>query len=350
MVFHVSTHPSARRQPDAFPSADAPMLDEIDRLIVASLQVAPRASWQRIATTLEVSESTVARRAKRLLKSGVVRVAALPDSLQRGVGFSVFMRIECQVGTAGDVGCVLATRPDVRLVTMTAGSYDLLAEIVVPSRAYLARFVLQDLNQIPGIQRTTSETVIRNFKTAYDWARPLLGQGAARLSASISTPEVPVTHTADTSGVDVDDLHLIQLLTGDGRLSASELAQESRLSESAVRRRLDALIARRAIDFGAFVDPARMGYHAPVFLWLDVDIRSLETVVLGLMTRPEVRYLSATAGHSELTAEVILPDLNTLYQFLTEVVKSLPGINRAEVDIELLTLKRGYRNDPRDRP
>lgn len=317
------------------------MLDETDRLIVASLQVAPRASWQRIATVLKVSESTVARRAKRLLGSGFVRVAALPDPLRCDLGFPVLMQIECEVGAAEIVGRSLAARPDARFVTMLTGSYDLLLEIVVPSRAHLARVVLQDLNQIPGIRRTTSETVIRNFKTSYDWARPLLGQGAQQLQAEVGTPEVSTERTA---GVDADDLHLIQLLAGDGRLSASELAKESRLSESSVRRRLEALSARRAVHFGTFVDPALMGYHTPVFLWLDVDIGSLDAAVRELMPRPEVRYLSATAGYSELTAEVILPDLNGLYQFLTEVVRSLPGIRRSEVGIELVTLKRGYRS------
>jgi DNA-binding Lrp family transcriptional regulator len=68
----------------------------------------------------------------------------------------------------------------------------------------------------------------------------------------------------------------------------------------------------------------------------------MEEVAQALVARHEVRYLSATAGYSDLTAEVILPDLDRLYDFLTGVVGSLPGVRRSEVGLELTTVKRNY--------
>lgn len=314
------------------------VLDEVDRRLVAALQVAPRASWLQIAAALDVSESTVSRRAKRLFTSGSVRVAAMPDPLRCGLGFPVLMQVSCTVGTAASVAHALATRPDVRFVALLSGNFDLVLELVVPSRSHLSEVVLHELNQVPGIVRTTTEAVVRNFKTSYDWARHLLGDRAVLLEQT--RPDV---HTVDgTHPVDGDDLRLIELLSRDGRLSAAELAKRCDLSESSVRRRVDALTTGAAVHFATFIDPVLMGYEAPVFLWLDVDLGELEDVALALSSRMEVRYLSATAGYSDLIAEVILPDLHQLYGFLTTVVGSLPGVRRSEVGLELNTVKRGY--------
>lgn len=334
----VTDSPLRRRTSSPISAPPGETLDDVDRLIVAALQVSPRASWQQIANALDVSESTVSRRAKRLLSSGRVRVTVMPDPLRCGLGFPVLMQVECAVGAADTVARTLALRPDVRFVALLSGTYDLVLEIVVRSRAHLAEIVIRDLNEIPEIRRTTTETVVRNFKTSYDWSRTLLGKRAGSLEPPGGSLEIPDR----PNGVDAGDLELIQLLGGDGRLSAAELAKRSNLSESSVRRRVDAMAAREAVHFATFVDPILMGFESPVFLWLDVDLGALEEVAEALASRLEVRYLSATAGYSDLIAEVILPDLDHLYQFLTEVVGTLPGIRRSEVGLELDTVKRGY--------
>lgn len=314
------------------------VLDDVDKRLVAALQVAPRASWQQIATALDVSESTVSRRSRRLLASGVVRVNGLPDPLRCGLGFPVLIQVGCAVGAAASVARSLAMRSDVRFVAMLAGSHDLVVEVIVASRGQLAEVLLDDLNRIPGIVRTTTEAVVRNFKTSYDWARELLGDRADLLPAPpVPTPGEPMSHK-----VDADDLRLIELLSTDGRLSAAELAKRSNLSESTARRRVDALSACGALHFATFVDPVLLGFEVPLFLWLDVDLSAMEEVAQALVARHEVRYLSATAGYSDLTAEVILPDLDRLYDFLTGVVGSLPGVRRSEVGLELTTVKRNY--------
>ena len=325
-----------KRSPISSPGGDA--LADMDRLVVAALQVNPRASWQQIAKVLDVSESTVSRRAKRLLDSGSVHIAAVPDPLRCRLGFPVLMQVECAMGAAESVARTLSLRPDVRFVALLTGTYDLVLEIVVPSRNHLGEVVFREFNLIPGIRRTTTETVIRNFKMTYDWSRSLLGANADKLE---SRPKVD-TPMARIGGVDTVDLHLIQLLASNGRLSASELAQQSEASESSVRRRLDALESSGAIRFATLVDPTLMGFESPVFLWLEVDLAAIEGVAASLSSLPEVRYLSATAGYSDLVAEAILPDLDHLYLFMTEVLGTLPGIRRSEVSLEINTIKRGY--------
>ncbi len=312
-------------------------LSLLDQQIVAALQIAPRASWQQIATALEVSESTVSRHAKTLLASERVRVSAMPDPIRCGLGFPVLLQLGCAVGEAEQVAARLAQRPDVRFVALLSGSHDIVVELVVPSRFHLAEVVLNELNQIPGIVRSSSEVVVRNFKFSYDWARGLLGDRVDRLPVA-PTPAGPPRPTK----VDEHDLTLVQLLAEDGRTSAAELAKLSDLSESSVRRRVEALTASGALHFATFIDPMLMGFQAPLFLWLNVDLRHLEEVAHALSEQVAVRYVSASAGDSDLIAEVILPDLDHVYDFLTTVVGPLPGIRRSDVALELGTVKRGY--------
>lgn len=309
----------------------------MDQQIVAALQIVPRASWQQIATALELSESTVSRHAKTLLASERVRVSAMPDPVRFDLGFPVLLQLDCAVGAAEDVATRLAQRADARFVALVSGSHDIVVELVVPSRLHLAEVVLNDLNQIPGIIGTSSEVVVRNFKVSYDWAQNVLGDRVDHLPVS-PKPTQPTRSTK----VDEHDLALVQLLTQDGRTSAAELAKLSNLSESSVRRRVEALIASGALHFATFVDPMLMGYQAPLFMWLNVDLRHLEEVAQALSQHVAVRYVSASAGDSDLIAEVILPDLDHVYDFLTRTVGALPGIRRSEVALELATIKRGY--------
>ncbi|MCE0485468.1 Lrp/AsnC family transcriptional regulator [Ornithinimicrobium sediminis] len=334
----VTGSPTGSRAHSPIAARPGEVLDQVDRQLVAALQVAPRASWQQISTAMGVSESTVSRRAKRLFASGSVRVTAMPDPLRCGLGFPVLMQVSCAVGAADSVARALALRPDVRFVALLSGNFDLVLETVVPSRSHLSDVLLNDVDHIPGIVRTTTEAVIRNFKTSYDWGRSLLGDGVERLEQA----RPAISAVDGTHPVDADDMQLISLLGHDGRLSAAELAKHSDLSESSIRRRIEALTTGAAVHFATFIDPVLMGFEAPVFIWLDVDLGHLEEVALALSSRVEVRYLSATAGYSDLIAEVILPDLHQLYGFLTQVIGPLPGVRRSEVGLELSTVKRGY--------
>lgn len=329
--------PAVRGLPTA--RADAPLLDELDRGIVAALQLDGRATWQQVARVVGASESTVSRRANRLLQQGIVRIVGVADPLRCGLGYPVLLQVKCAVGAVGSVARALALRPDVRFLALLTGSHDLVLEIIVTSRAHLVTVLVDQLKSVPGITRTTTESVVRNFKTSYDWSRALLTVDGtpveAPAPAAVSRPSQPMALTAV-------DMELLQWLAADGRLSVAELAGRVGASEPIVRRRVDVLTSGGALRFATLVDPRLMGYDCEFFLWLDVDLRRLEEIAAALGARPEIRYISATAGYSDLAAEVIVRDLDDLYRFNTEVLAGLPGVRRAEIGMELQTVKRAY--------
>jgi DNA-binding Lrp family transcriptional regulator len=314
----------------------AASLDDLDRRIVAALQINGRATWQQVANVVEASESAVSRRANRMIKQGLLRIFAAADPLRCGLGYPVLLQIECAVGAAGAVARALAARPDVRFVALLGGGYDLVVELIVASRAHLTAVLVEELNTVPGIVRTTTENVVRNFKTSFDWGRALLGEAAAVLD--------PPPANASPPQLDDIDLRLIQLLAADGRRTVTDLAGRLAISESVARRRVEQLTASGCLRFGTLIDSELLGYHWELFVWLGVDLGRLDEIAGVLAAYPEVRYVSATAGYSDLACEVVLRDHEDLYRFNTQVLGSLDGVNRVEIGTELHTVKRAYIN------
>ena len=68
-------------------------LDYLDRQIVAALQANARATWRQIATVVGSSESTVKRRAERLIRTGAVRITVFNATV--APNFPVLVQCNC---------------------------------------------------------------------------------------------------------------------------------------------------------------------------------------------------------------------------------------------------------------
>ena len=313
-----------------------PKLDDLDRRIAAVLQIDGRSTWRQAARLAGTSESTVARRAQSMFDAGVMRVNGLADPIRCGFGQPVLLQLSCEVGAAAEVARQLAERVDVRFVALVTGTFDIVAEVIVPSRVALARVLLEELPEIKGITRTTTESVLRNFKTSYDWSRDLLGD------AGLTDITVAPTVDGPAPSLDEVDLLLLHALVDDGRRTYAELGAAVGVSESMARRRVETLVASGCLRFATFVEPHLLGYDVEVFIWMRVELARLEETASALAERREVRYLSATSGFSDLTCEAILGSQDDLYEFSTGVLGVLPGIREVDVGLELATVKRGY--------
>ncbi|MDB5056940.1 MAG: hypothetical protein JWO59_412 [Chloroflexi bacterium] len=318
----------------ALPTAHA--VDDLDQRIAVALQVNPRAQWRQIAAMVGTSESTARRHAERMLQTGLLHSTVTADALTPG--FPVLVQFTCDLHRVTEVANRLADRPDVRYLSLVTGRFDVVAEVVVPSRDELARIILAEFPTIPGISHTTTETVLHNFKTSYDWGRDLLGDEVETIPDLPSFP----SPTARQFTFDSVDLQLIQQLKRNGRMSYADLANQCSISEPMARRRVEALLTSGGVRAVTFVNPSILGYEVELLVWLRVDFSRLEQIAAALAERREVRYLSATSGFSDLVCEIILPSHGHLYTFFTTVLGTLPGILQADTATELATIKRGF--------
>jgi DNA-binding Lrp family transcriptional regulator len=309
-------------------------LDDLDRRIVAALQVNGRASWTDIAGVVDTSVTTVARRAQQLLSDGMVRITALTKLQQRGEGDLFLVRLRCSAGQQLATAAALVDRSDVRFLAVLVGEYDLIVEIQVPRGVALHELLVEELQAIPWVQQSTADLVLHTYKIGQDWSRQLLG-GADQLSA----PRAP--HVCDDSHLDELDDRIVALLHEDGRAGFQTLAKRLGVNESTVRRRCEALYRRGCVETVTLVPAAALGFEAEVMLFVSVEPARLESVAARLAEHREVRFVAALLGQHSLVCEVTMPTTEDLYRFVTGTLGGIEGVRGWQANVEALTVKRG---------
>jgi DNA-binding Lrp family transcriptional regulator len=312
-------------------------LELIDARIVAAVQADARASYAQLATMVDVSESTIMRRLQRLRSSGQLTVIGVLDAQRCGFGQPVLVQLRTEPHRTLDVAKTVAARADVRFLTIVSGRSDIICELIVRDRRHLATTLLQEFAHIDGITSTSTAAVLRTYKTRDEWSRVLL-PGSVSASPTAADPHLRAPK------MDHLDMALISALGEDGRRSYVDLATELGVSVTAVARRLSALRAGRQLMLCTLVDPLALGFEVEAFLRMRVDLAAAETVATLLATRSEIRYVSATAGYSDITCEAVLRDNDALHEFMTTVLGNLRGVRDLEIDLELQTMKRSFRH------
>lgn len=135
-------------------------LDDLDRRLVAALQVNARESTAALARRLGVARTTVLARIARLERSGViggytVRLAA--DAAERSV--QAFVGIVTDPKQARLVTQRLAAIPELRQLSSVSGEFDYIALLRAETTARLDA-LLDEIGEIDGVARTTSSVVL----------------------------------------------------------------------------------------------------------------------------------------------------------------------------------------------
>lgn len=156
-----------RRTTSAKSTAD-PRLDDISKAIIEVLQVDGRASYAAIAKQVGLSEAAVRQRVQRLLDTGIMQIVAVTDPIQ--VGFRRQAMIGIRVsGDLGSVGEALSEMPEVDYVVTTAGSFDILAEVVCEDDEQLLELLSTQIRQLPGVRSTETFVYLKLNKQHYNW-------------------------------------------------------------------------------------------------------------------------------------------------------------------------------------
>jgi Lrp/AsnC family transcriptional regulator for asnA, asnC and gidA len=146
----------------------AASLDHIDEELIRRLQTDGRLPYTQLARAVGLSEAAVRQRVQRLLESGVMQVVAVTDPLSLGLRRQAMVGIKVQ-GDVRSVADVLAGLDEVVYVVLTAGSVDLLAEVVVGSDDDLLRLLNEQIRSIPGVIATETSIYLSLRKQTYQW-------------------------------------------------------------------------------------------------------------------------------------------------------------------------------------
>jgi Lrp/AsnC family transcriptional regulator for asnA, asnC and gidA len=147
---------------------DGPVkLDATAKRIIELLQEDGRISYAAIAKAVGLSEAAARARVQKLLDSEVMQVVAVTDPTQ--VGFTRQAMIG--VRTEGDpmkVGDRLAQVPEVDYVVTTAGSFDLLVEVVCEDDPHLLD-VIRQVRELEGVVSSETFVYLKLNKQHYNW-------------------------------------------------------------------------------------------------------------------------------------------------------------------------------------
>jgi Lrp/AsnC family transcriptional regulator, regulator for asnA, asnC and gidA len=153
---------------NARPRSASANLDETSKRIIEQLQEDGRRPYAAIGKAVGLSEAAVRQRVQRLLDTGVMQIVAVTDPLQVGFTRQAMMGIRVS-GDMTEVADLLAAMAEVDYVVVTAGSFDLLAEVVCEDDDHLLELITQRIRTIPGVASTETFVYLSLRKQLYNW-------------------------------------------------------------------------------------------------------------------------------------------------------------------------------------
>ncbi len=143
-------------------------LDTTSKAIIEQLQRDGRRSYAEIGKAVGLSEAAVRQRVQKLTDAGVMQIVAVTDPMR--LGFSRQAMIGVRV--SGDTRVVadrLSEMPEVAYVVLSAGSFDILAELVCEDDEALIELLNQKIRSVEGVATTETFVYLQLKKQKYDW-------------------------------------------------------------------------------------------------------------------------------------------------------------------------------------
>ena len=155
---------AGRREPDR----GGPGLDSISKAIIEQLQSDGRRAYARIASVVGLSEAAVRQRVARLVDAGVMQIVAVTNPLQLGFTRQAMLGIKAE-GNLEPVVEALRAMNEVDYVVLTAGSFDILVEVVCADDDHLLDLLNRHIRTIPGVRGLESFVYLKLAKQTYQW-------------------------------------------------------------------------------------------------------------------------------------------------------------------------------------
>jgi Lrp/AsnC family transcriptional regulator for asnA, asnC and gidA len=143
------------------------VLDSTAKQIIEQLQQDGRRSYAAIGKAVGLSEAAVRQRVQRLLETGVMQIVAVTDPLTLGFRRQTMIGIRCE-GDLERVAEHLAVLDEIDYVVITAGSFDLLIEVVCEDDDHLLE-ILSRVRAVPSVTSTETFVYLKLRKQTYSW-------------------------------------------------------------------------------------------------------------------------------------------------------------------------------------
>ncbi len=136
-------------------------IDDVDRVILRKLQENSRISYSKIAKELNLSESTIHHRIKRLKQLGIIKKFTLSlDPEKLGYNVSAFILLKTDPRFHSEALEEIAKLKGVYEVYDVTGEYSGLIKVLVRNKEELAN-LLDEIGKVRGVLHTYTLVVLK---------------------------------------------------------------------------------------------------------------------------------------------------------------------------------------------
>ena len=152
-VIKVITHSSKylHADPDVLYRNVYPRLDKYDTKLIKELELEPRDTYESLGKKAGVSRQLAAKRLKKFMDTGVVRVFSLIDPLKLGYSVCAYIFIKVLLNRIMPVTIILADHPKVKYVSIITGASNIMIYAAFRDVDEMSCFLTDELSIIPGI-------------------------------------------------------------------------------------------------------------------------------------------------------------------------------------------------------
>jgi len=120
--------------------------------------------------------------------------------------------------------------------------------------------------------------------------------------------------------LDKIDHIILKALLEDGRASFSAIARETKLTDVAIKKRVESLKRRGVIDsISVDLNYKALGYENPIFVQIRSEVSKHKDIVKKLNEMDFVLELFQILGEYNLIAKLIVPNLETAEKFISQL-------------------------------
>lgn len=139
--------------------------------------------------------------------------------------------------------------------------------------------------------------------------------------------------------LDAFDHQILDVLSGDARMSNRKIAVALSVTEGTIRGRLKRLQEENYIRFTAVTDLSYLGNPHLVFIGITAEqgrVRQLAGEIAGMRG---IRSVIITLGRFNILAIAMYSDLEELMQVANNAILALPGVRHVETSISVKQIK-----------
>ena len=145
----------------------SPNIDDTDREIIRLLQIDGRTAYSQLGRAVGLSDAAARQRVNRLTAEGYIDIVAVTDPVKMGLENQALLGIRAS-DDARKVAVELGVLDNTVYVVMTAGRYDVIAEIVTRNREEFID-VSNAVRLLPGVDTVEVIPYLGITKETYDW-------------------------------------------------------------------------------------------------------------------------------------------------------------------------------------